>query len=100
MNQRWKHMGNAVTAVAMSAAAVSCWCQSVTAGVGDASARSPHYVARKQVVPKTAEYVLPDGTIYIAGNDLVAPLLERVNAIYSAAHPGFKFKMDLISSGV
>jgi phosphate transport system substrate-binding protein len=60
----------------------------------------PHYVVHKQSVPKSAEYVLPDGSIYIAGNDLVAPLLERVNAIFSATHPGFKFRTDLISSGV
>jgi phosphate transport system substrate-binding protein len=61
---------------------------------------APGYVAHPVRVPKNAEYVLPDGEIYIAGNDLVAPLLERINAMFEKQHPGFHFKMDLISSGV
>src|ERR1700676_3086891 len=100
MNHRWKRMRNAGLGVAMLAAAGAAWGQMSGAVAGDASAQLPHYAARKQVVPKFAEYVLPDGSIYIAGNDLVAPLLERIDALYSAAHPGFKFKTDLISSGV
>jgi phosphate transport system substrate-binding protein len=51
-------------------------------------------------VPKTAEYVLPDGTIYIAGNDLIEPFLDRINERFAQQHPGFKFKMDSLSSGV
>ncbi len=57
-------------------------------------------IAQKLSPPQHAEYVLPDGSIYIAGNDLVAPLMEKLNAVFIAAHPGFKFKMDLISSGI
>ena len=41
----------------------------------EASAPLPTYVAHTVQVPKHAEYVLPNGDIYIAGNDLVAPLL-------------------------
>jgi phosphate transport system substrate-binding protein len=50
--------------------------------------------------PKDLPYVLPDGSIYIAGNDLVAPLMEKLNDLFSKAHPGFKFKMDLMGSGM
>ena len=58
------------------------------------------YVAHPVSLPQDAEYVLPDGSIYIAGNDLVDALLPRINALFAEKHPGFKFKMDLISSGV
>ena len=63
-------------------------------------AELPHYVPHKVSVPRDAEYVLPDGSIYIGGNDLVASLIERINQVFAAKHPGFRFKMDLISSGV
>ncbi len=65
-----------------------------------ASPTLPTYVAHTVQVPKDAEYLLPNGDIYVAGNDLVAPLLERINAVFASHHPGFRFKMDLISSGV
>jgi phosphate transport system substrate-binding protein len=58
------------------------------------------YVPQKVSVPKDAPYVLSDGSIFIAGNDLVAPLLEKLNEVYSKAHPGFKFKMTLLTSGM
>src|ERR1700757_469845 len=82
--------------IALFGVAVPVWSQADR----DTAVALPHYVARQQQVPKSAEYVLPDGSIYIAGNDLVAPLLERIDAIFAAKHPGFKFKTDLISSGV
>jgi phosphate transport system substrate-binding protein len=51
-------------------------------------------------VPKGAEYVLPDGAVYIAGNDLIEPFLDQINDRFAAEHKGFKFKMDSLSSGV
>jgi len=76
------------------------WSQMAGSSATDATNPLPHYIAHKVTAPEMAEYVLPDGSIYIAGNDLVAPLLERINAIYTEKHTGFKFKTDLISSGV
>ena len=58
------------------------------------------YVPQAVTPPKDAPYVLADGSIYIAGNDLMAPLLEKLNDLFSQAHPGFKFKMDLMGSGM
>jgi len=49
---------------------------------------------------REAKYVLADGSIYIAGNDLMVPYLERLNALFQQTHPGFKFKMDLYTSGL
>jgi len=50
--------------------------------------------------PKDAPYVLPDGSIYVAGNDLLAPLFEQLNARFLQAHPGLKFKLDLHASSL
>jgi phosphate transport system substrate-binding protein len=50
--------------------------------------------------PNDAPYLLPDGSIYIAGNDLIEPFLDAVNDRFIKRHPGFKFKMDSLSSGV
>ena len=57
------------------------------------------YVPKAVAPPEHAPYLLPGGTIYIAGNDLAAPFLEKINALFLKAHPGFKFKMDPTSSG-
>jgi len=71
-------------------------------GFAATSARGQSDYTPHKVPPpaKDAEYILPDGTIYIAGNDLIEPLLEKINAVFAESHPGFKFKMDLISSGI
>ncbi len=50
--------------------------------------------------PAGAPYVRPDGSIYIAGNDIMRPLLERFNALFSKAHPEFRFTMDLYGSSL
>ena len=58
------------------------------------------YAPQAVTAPKAAPYVLPDGSIYVAGNDLLAPLLEKLNDLFSKSHPGFQFKMDLMGSGM
>ena len=50
--------------------------------------------------PKDAPYVLPDGTIYYAGNDLVAAYFEKLDALFVKAHPGFKLKSDMLDSNL
>src|SRR5258706_13449334 len=47
------------------------------------------------VPSKDASYVLPDGSIYFAGNDLVDVYFQKLNALFIKAHPGFKFKTDM-----
>jgi phosphate transport system substrate-binding protein len=58
------------------------------------------YAPQRVAPPAEAKYVLPDGSIYIAGNDLMVSYLERLNALFQKYHPGFKFKMDLYTSGL
>ncbi|HKB90314.1 MAG TPA: substrate-binding domain-containing protein [Opitutaceae bacterium] len=50
--------------------------------------------------PKNASYVLPNGSIYIAGNDLMTPIIEELNTRFQKAHPEFKFTMHLFGSGL
>jgi phosphate transport system substrate-binding protein len=50
--------------------------------------------------PKAASYVQPDGSIYIAGNDLMTPIIEELNVRFQKAHPGFRFTMHLFGSGL
>ncbi len=63
------------------------------------SARSQR-VDAKAAPSKDATYRLPDGSIYIAGNDLIEPFLDEVNEKFIERHPGIKFKMDSLSSGI
>jgi phosphate transport system substrate-binding protein len=81
-------------------AALACLILSTNVLWSQAESRPQPYVSHPVSVPKNAEYVLPDGAVYIAGNDLVDALLSKINALFQEKHPGFKFKMDLISSGV
>ena len=50
--------------------------------------------------PRDAPYVLADGSIYIAGNDLVAPIVDGLNARFQKAHPEFRFTEHLFGSGL
>ena len=47
-----------------------------------------------------APYLLADGSIYVAGNDLLIPLFDQLNALFLKTHPGFKFKMDMHASSL
>lgn len=56
------------------------------------------YVAQAVKFPVGATYIRPDGTIYITGNDLVQPLIEKFNDLFIKTHPGFKFSLHMMSS--
>ena len=63
-------------------------------------AREPY---RPRPVPppaRDASYLLPDGSIHVAGNDLVELYFLRLNEIFTRTHPGFKFKMDMQDSNL
>ncbi len=47
---------------------------------------------------KDAPYVLPDGSIYIVGNDGMKEMMERFNELFAKTHPGFRFTMKLEGS--
>lgn len=80
-------------------ALIACCLGGVVRALG-AEPQSEPYRPQAVTAPKNAPYVLRDGSIYIAGNDLLAPLLEKLNDLFVKAHPGFKFKMDLMGSGM
>jgi phosphate transport system substrate-binding protein len=66
----------------------------------DASPLKP-YVAKPVPLPgKDAKYVLPDGSILIAGNDLMVSYMEKLTTLFRKSHPGFKFHMELQTSGL
>src|ERR1700737_4672692 len=52
-------------------------------------------VPQRVAPPSDAPYVLSDGSIYVAGNDLLIPYFEKLNELFAKTHPGFRFKMDL-----
>ena len=56
------------------------------------------YIAQAVKFPVGATYIRPDGTIYITGNDLVQPLIEKLNELFIKTHPGFKFSLHMMSS--
>jgi len=56
------------------------------------------YIPQAAKFPAGATYVRPDGTIYITGNDLVQPLIEKLNELFIKTHPGFKFSLHMMSS--
>ncbi len=50
--------------------------------------------------PKDAKYVRADGSILIAGNDLMVPYMERLIALFRKTHPEFRFHLELQTSGL
>src|SRR6267143_3448710 len=84
------------TSVALGALLVG-----VPSSFGQTESGLKPYVAQQVTPPsRDTKYVLPDGSIYIAGNDLMVSYMERLNALFQKYHPGFKFKMDLYTSGL
>jgi phosphate transport system substrate-binding protein len=70
-------------------------CLPLAAACADAlPAYQPHAVD----LPRDASYLLPDGSIYIVGNDGMKVMLERFNALFASTHPGFRFTMLLEGS--
>lgn len=49
--------------------------------------------------PKTANYVLRDGSVRIAGAEHAQYILERIDALFAKAHPGVRFTLDLKGTG-
>lgn len=59
-----------------------------------------HAVAPLPPPPRDAKYLLPDGSILIAGNDLMAPYVERLITRFRRDHPGYRFHLELHTSGL
>src|SRR5260370_17662147 len=49
---------------------------------------------------KDGKYVMVDGAILIAGNDLMVSYVERLTALFRKTHPEFKFHLELQTSGL
>lgn len=92
-NSRPRYTPFSLLWIALALVLSSAWPQPAAA---QRSANAPATLAP----PRAAPYTLPDGSIYIAGNDLIGPFLDEINDRFSERHPGFKFKMDSLSSGV
>ena len=56
-----------------------------------------NYEPQRVTVPLDAPYLLPDGSVYIVGDDTMEPLLKRLNDLFVKAHPGIRFTMLLRS---
>jgi phosphate transport system substrate-binding protein len=75
-------------------------CAAPAAAEIDAPPLKP-YVAKAVPLPgEDAKYVLPDGSILIAGNDLMVSYMEKLTALFRKSHPEFKFHMELQTSGL
>ena len=71
--------------------------------IAETELERPAFTAHSaQVRPssKKAPYVLSEGSIYFAGNDLVDVLFQKYNALFRQTHPGFTFKMDMQDSNL
>lgn len=79
---------SAVIAVAATAA--------VSAQATKAAAQP--YQPQAVAFPAGADYIAPDGSIYIVGNDGMKEVLTRFNALFAKTHPGFRFSMKLEGS--
>jgi phosphate transport system substrate-binding protein len=68
-------------------------------GSVDVSAETAYRIYEPQhvTVPHDAPYLLPDGSVYIVGDETMEPLLERLNDLFVKAHPGIRFTMLLKS---
>lgn len=86
-------VSSGVRAFSALALCTATWAQTVAADSVPPS-YEPHAVA----VPKDATYVMPDGSVYIVGNDGMEVMLAKFNALFTQTHPGIKFTVMLKGS--
>src|SRR3974377_1794255 len=55
----------------------------------------PHYVPHPVGLPKGAPYLTREGEITIIGYNDMSGLLTKLNGLFSADHPEFRFKLEL-----
>lgn len=55
----------------------------------------PHYEPRPVEFPKDAGYVTSDGAIAVIGYNDMQGILEAIDRLFIASHPGFKFSLVL-----
>jgi phosphate transport system substrate-binding protein len=65
-----------------------------------APALRPYVAKQVPLPPKNAKYVMRDGSILVAGNDLMAPYMEKLITLFRQRHPEFKFHLELHTSGL
>jgi phosphate transport system substrate-binding protein len=58
----------------------------------------PAYQPKPVTVAKDAPYRLPDGSVYIVGNDGMKEMLGQLNTLFTKTHPGVRFTMLLEGS--
>jgi phosphate transport system substrate-binding protein len=57
--------------------------------------RLPRYVPHRVVIPPNARYREPDGAIAVIGYNDMNHLLQRLNEVFTEAHPGIQFDLRL-----
>jgi phosphate transport system substrate-binding protein len=69
------------------------WSMLAIVASGHVSAETAYrsYEPQHVTVPVHAPYLLPDGSIYIVGDDTMEPLLKRLNDLFVKTHPGIRF---------
>ncbi len=55
----------------------------------------PLHQPRPVDVPRSARYLTPEGAIAVVGYNDMREMLEPIVAIFTATHPGLRFKLDL-----
>ena len=75
-------------------------CIAAPADRPDTSPLKPYTVKHLPPPPRDASYVMRDGSILIAGNDLMVVYMERLTALFRSYYPEYKFHMELQTSGL
>lgn len=55
----------------------------------------PHYEPQPVALPKSARYLMSDGSIAVVGYNDMDSIFANLNALFIQSHPGFKFTMTL-----
>jgi len=55
----------------------------------------PHYAPGPVPFPKGASYLAPDGAITVVGYNDMREMLEAIDRLFQATHPGFRFHLVL-----
>jgi len=81
-------------------AAAMCTACFAASPATEAPPLKPYISKAVPLPPKDAKYLQPDGSILIAGNDLMVPYMERLAALFRKSHPEFRFHFELQTSGL
>jgi phosphate transport system substrate-binding protein len=93
------HIPSALSRITRHVAAATLLVSAGSAAIAaDAASLPAPYVPRELHVPADKDYVVGPDTVFVAGNDVLIPLFNKLDVLWAQKEPNIKFKKIMMGS--